>query len=764
MKDLILGLDMTPPELREDVEKAQAKKSHQDDMLGSELYSRWNSWQTSRRLIEEEWLIDLRAYNQQNEPDKAKLSKFHNDVYMGITRTKCMSAYARIVDILFQSKDKHWGIEPTPVPFDGVGQPKSEGMQAFLDEMRHRSELMETEIDDHLVEMEYEDHVKSAILEACILGTGVIKGVTPTVKSEMRWQILEDGTWDVLLDEKPFPQMSSPSIFEVYPDPYATCHDEVSGVFERHVLTRSQFAALKEDPRFDEQKIRDILERTDKGNHTPVYHETERRTIAHIQESSITHSDRFDVLEYWGEVSGRLLKTCCPDEGIDSSETYMANVWVCDSLALYARLSPLKTQKIPYHFFPYFKAPYQFWGIGPARMMRSSQQTFNGTIRALLDGMAMAAIPMAEVNVTMLREGQDPRNIEPGNIYLRDSGDPGVPAVRFFQPSIPSGPLMQMADMFKGLADDESSIPAYSYGDSSNDMAQTAKGMSLLMSASTLPIKMAIKNLEDFGIRPFIQSVFDWLMEWSDKDEIKGDMDVVVLGTNSLMAKEVRSQQLMQFLNISSNQMDAPLVNRRYLLTQIAKSLEIDVNKVLLEEEEVQQKMEAQAKESAIDLAKAALYQMQTAKEQANIDKIVAETANTNVKSQYAATQTAATAVMNQNVLPVADELLLSANYKDANGPPLATQPESMPQPQTPPVEGVAQDTGPDMVRENTSPADPPIPQRPDDAGLRDFDKMFSRVGNPELPRNGMNGLSGIETKKPNDGIDNDFYVDNIKY
>ncbi len=754
MKDLILELDTSPPELKDGL---SAKKKADEDQLGSTLHRKWDAWQTSRRLVEEEWLKDLRAYNQQNEADKAQLSKFHNDVYFGITRTKCMAAYSRVVDILFQSKEKHWGIEPTPVPFEGSVNAKTEDMLAYEDEMNRRAELMETEIYDHLIDLDYEEHAKAAILESCILGTGVLKGVTPSVKVEQRWARDEMGVWDISVEEKPFPVMSSPSIFDVYPDPYATVEEDVSGVFERHVLTRGQFAALREDPRFDKEKINSILEKTDKGNHTPVYHETERRSIANMTETTIPSSERFDVLEYWGEVSGRLLMTCCPDEEIEVTETYLANVWTCDSLALYARLSPLKKQKLPYHFFPYFKAPHQFWGIGPARMMRSSQQTMNGTIRAMLDGMAMSAIPMAEVNVTMLREGQDPRKIEPGMIYLKDNGDPAARAVHFFQPSPPTNHLMNITDMFKRYADDESSLPAYSYGDTSNEMNRTAKGMSLMMSAATLPIKMVVKNLEDFCIRPFIESVFDWLMQWSDKEEIKGDLNVVVLGTTSLMAKEVRSQQLMQFLNISSNQMDAPLVNRRYLLTQIAKSLEIDVNKVLLDEQEVAQKMEAQSKESAIDIAKAALYQMQTAREQANIDKIVAETANTNVKSQYAATQTAATAVMNASVLPVADELLKSANYVDANGPPIANPPQQMGMDPMAQQDPMAQN---DMFRQNTSPQDPGLPRAPNDAGLQDFDQMFKRMGEPTMPKNGMNGMKGIETQK-NDG---EFFKNNIDF
>jgi hypothetical protein len=689
MKDLILGLTTDLPE-----SEAANQTTAADDLLGSMLKGKWEAWSTARRQIEESWLQDLRAFNQQNEPEAEQLSKFHSHIYLGATRTKCLAAYSRISDVMFHGRDRHWGVEPTPIPESAQGLPENE---AFMDEMQLRSEAMSDEIADKMIDMGYEDNVKSAILESCILGTGCVKGVITTVKRLEKWAF-QDAAWAVVSSEIPAPQMSAPSIFDVYPDPYANRVEDMSGVFERHTLNRQQFSDLRNDERFDKDKINEILKLTDNGNHQPLYHETQRRTIAGITDSTASAAERYDLLEYWGQVSGRLLSSAGVDT--DEQETQWANVWTCSGKTLLAKVSPILRQKIPYHFFIYNKVPHQFWGVSPARMMKHTQAVLNGVTRSLLDGMALASAPMAEINVSMLKDGQDPRIMKPGQIWLRDFGDPGVPAVRFFQPNIPTGQLMQMSEMFKGYADDETALPAYTYGDQSQEINKTAQGLSMQMSAASLPIKSVIKNLEDFCIRPFITSLFDWLMQWSDREEIKGDMQVSVLGTSALMAKESRSQQLMQFLNITANPIDTQYVDRKYLLTQIAKSLEIDTKKAVPEQMPEQG---APQQDSALDQARAALIQVQTEKEKALIDKTVAETAQVNVATQFSSTQAAQQLLLNPAVVNTADQLLGSAGYVDKNGQPLADT-TSQPQPII------------DNVPQNTSPQFPPLPQAPEQA------------------------------------------------
>jgi hypothetical protein len=62
--------------------------------------------------------------------------------------------------------------------------------------------------------------------------------------------------------------------------------------------------------------------------------------------------------------------------------------------------------------------------------------------------------------------------------------------------------------------------------------------------------------------------------------EIKGDLEVKARGTESLMANEVRSQRLMQFLQVASNPALAPFAKFQYIIREIAKSLDLDPDKV----------------------------------------------------------------------------------------------------------------------------------------------------------------------------------------
>ena len=58
------------------------------------------------------------------------------------------------------------------------------------------------------------------------------------------------------------------------------------------------------------------------------------------------------------------------------------------------------------------------------------------------------------------------------------------------------------------------------------------------------------------------------------------DLEVVARGTESLMANEVRSQRLMGFLQTASNPVLAPFAKFNYIIREIAKSMELDPEKV----------------------------------------------------------------------------------------------------------------------------------------------------------------------------------------
>jgi len=69
-------------------------------------------------------------------------------------------------------------------------------------------------------------------------------------------------------------------------------------------------------------------------------------------------------------------------------------------------------------------------------------------------------------------------------------------------------------------------------------------------------------------------------MQFDYDPDIKGDLEVKAQGTSSLMANEVRSQRLMQFLQVVQNPALAPFAKMDYVIREIAESMDLDADKV----------------------------------------------------------------------------------------------------------------------------------------------------------------------------------------
>ena len=69
-------------------------------------------------------------------------------------------------------------------------------------------------------------------------------------------------------------------------------------------------------------------------------------------------------------------------------------------------------------------------------------------------------------------------------------------------------------------------------------------------------------------------------MQFDFDESIRGDLEVKASGTESLMANEVRSQRLMQFLQVAQNPVLAPFAKMDYIIREIAKSMDLDPDKI----------------------------------------------------------------------------------------------------------------------------------------------------------------------------------------
>ena len=441
---------------------------------------------------------------------------------------------------------------------------------------------MEKLIHDQIEESHGSSEIRNALLEASLLGTGIVKGPFNFNKKLNKWDTDEEGNRVYKPLEVRVPRIEFVSCWDFYPDPSATSIEECEYVIHRHKMNKSQLRQLRNMPYFDEDAIRECL--TEGPNYEEKDFESQLRDDSRVDE----YESNFEVIEYWGIMDAEYAREVGIelDEDIDDLDEVQINAWICGNKLLRAVVNPFTPYRIPYHAFPYEKNPYNFFGIGVAENMDDSQQIMNGHARMAVDNLAMAGSLVFDVDESALVGGQS-MEIYPGKIFRRQAGMPGQ-AIHGLKFPNTAPENMMMFDKFRQLADEQTGIPSYSHGQTGvQSMTRTASGMSMLLGASSLNIKTVVKNLDDFLLRPLGEAFFQWNMQFFEGSlDVKGDLEVKATGTNSLMQKEVRSQRLTTFLQTVQNPAVAPFVKISKLISELAYSLDLDPDEVLNDPEE----------------------------------------------------------------------------------------------------------------------------------------------------------------------------------
>ena len=598
------------------------------DSLITYIQERYTRSEESRRADESRWLRAYRNYRGIYGPDVQFTETEKSRVFIKVTKTKTLAAYSQIAEVLFSNNKFPLSVDPTVLP-DGVladvhSDPKEmaaggaptmpteipfgensanipkgfdlDTLEQMLGSMKDdlkdlpnlkagpgvtpssmtfspatvAAKKMEKKIHDQLDETGASKHLRSTAFEMALFGTGVMKGPFAVNKEYANWD--EAGTYKPLI--KTVPEASHVSLWNFYWDPDATNTDECQYVIERHKMSRTQLRALKKRPYFRENVIDQII--AEGEGYVKKYWEDDLRDY-----TPNFGVERFEVLEYWGNVDIELLEEndiTVPEDMMDAGEL-QANIWFCNGKILRLVLNPFKPAKIPYYAVPYELNPYSLAGVGVAENMDDTQTLMNGFMRMAVDNAVLSGNLVFEVDETNLVPGQD-LSVYPGKVFRRQGGAPGQALFGTKFPNV-SQENLQLFDKARQLADESTGLPAFSYGQTGvSGVGRTASGISMLMNAASGSIKTVIKNLDDYLLGPIGQAFFNFNMQFDFDPEIKGDLEVSAKGTESLMANEVRSQRLMQFLQIASQPSLMPFAKFPYIIREIAKSMDLDPDKV----------------------------------------------------------------------------------------------------------------------------------------------------------------------------------------
>ena len=577
----------------------------------------------ARETEETRWIQAYRNYRGIYGPDVQFTSTEKSQVFVKVTKTKVLAAYGQIIEVLFGNNKFPVTVDPTILPegveeavhfesnseikkaraptteetklLPGETMPElkerlaglTEKLEPVIDQLKEgvgttptqvtfhpamvAAKKMEKKIHDQLEESNANKQLRVAAFECSLFGTGVMKGPFAIDKEYPSWN--EEGEYTPTI--KTIPQTSSVSLWNFYPDPDAANMDEAEYVVERHKMSRSQIRALKRRPFFRSNAIDTAIE----VGESYIKEWWEQAMEDDTQESK---AERFEVLEFWGSVDTDVLEGHDVDVPSDLADMdqVSVNIWVCNGKVLRLVMNPFTPSIIPYYAVPYEVTPYSLFGVGIAENMDDTQTLMNGFMRMAVDNAALSGNMLIEVDETNLVPGQD-LSVYPGKVFRRQGGAPGQAIFGTKFPNV-SNENMQMFDKARVLADESTGFPSFAHGQTGvSGVGRTASGISMLMSAANGSIRNVVKNVDDYLLAPLAKAFFNFNMQFDYDEEIKGDLEVKARGTESLMANEVRSQRLMQFLGVVQNPVLAPFAKMDYIVREIAKSMDLDPDKLV---------------------------------------------------------------------------------------------------------------------------------------------------------------------------------------
>jgi hypothetical protein len=439
-----------------------------------------------------------------------------------------------------------------------------------------RAARMKTQIQDDFQECRFDGaYEQEGLLDFCLYGTMVFKG--PFTKRNVMGRFMRKaGAWhyfdqDGLVTYRP--DVGHVSCWDFYPSPGAWCVEKMDYGIDRHVVNRAELVDLMDGPGFrNDEILKALQDRTGAWSAEPWEIGLQG---SNKQQDPTGLVDRFTVLEWWGyfkvselrELGGEIKPVKRFNAGTlemedivpDDEEVMIANVWVCGDHVLKAWTADIKPKRLPFYVVPYEKVPKRLFGQGPAWMMEDWQAVLNTVYRAMIDNMAISALPLGWIDKSRVK-GQT-TDLHTGKMFTTEGNDNfTLPPVQFFDVPSKIPQLKQIADIAKANIQESTSMPDMVQGMMGpGGHNRTSSGLSILGGWADASTRSVQRNVDAELTRPLIRAMYFWEMQLNANDAIKGDFEVQALGVDSVMADEMLTQRVQEALGIINQDPEADI-------------------------------------------------------------------------------------------------------------------------------------------------------------------------------------------------------------
>lgn len=628
-----------------------------------------------REPVERRWLTDLRQYQGIYDDDTQARIKENggSEAFINLTAPKTEALAARLIDLLFPTDDRNWGVSPTPVPEltdqaeaelkkaddarqradlaalemeqaataaqaqgtdpmqdpraleaegqmreaeeeETIAQAAAEDLHKVLQEAHRRADLMAEEIEDQLQTCSYPSEARDMIEDACKIGIGVIKGPVLGERMKQRWRAGEGGH-ELKTESDTMPAAYRIDPWTFFPDPDCAKPEDGEGVFERHILSKKKLRRLAQRDGMNQDAIRDLLKIGPKDRAPWFMNDLALMT----GQSNGDLLDHFTVWEYTGPIEPDDLQMLAEDMGrpetiealgeLDILQEVNAKVWFCDGRVLNFALHPLDSGETVYSVFTIRRDEIGPFGFGVPWIMAHPQAVLNGAYRMMLDNSGLSTGPQIIMDKDAVEPQDGDWTVKPRKVWLyTDSGLQSTrkPLDTFDIPNR-QNELAGIVQLASQTIDEVTAMPAVAQGEQGTGVTKTAQGMALLMNSANVTFRRIVKNFDDDVSVPLIRRLYHWNMQFSPKEEIKGDYDTVARGSSVLLVREMQAQNLLMIAQaFGDHPIFGPMLKHGALLRQIFKAHMLSGDEVMRSDRELEEYLKEQAEKQGGDPAAAA--------------------------------------------------------------------------------------------------------------------------------------------------------------
>lgn len=587
-------------------------------------------------------LLSQTCQYTEDQKAKMRAAGIDPRIYAPITATKVRAAKAMLVDIFNSSGEWPFTISPTPDPEvpaqveeEAVADIKRELAAIFnqLEQMgvqqlgpqeqvllnqivetatnnrydeimnhkiafaRQRAKRMERKVQDIMAEGGWLKAFNEYVDYICTYGTGLIVGPIPRVMPVNKCrENRKTGSRIYKREYKVIPTYEAINPCDCYPAPDAKDIEDgplcirvkYTANEMRQYVTHCKRGNSDKAEGWMPDTIRSLLDRYPKGGlkidsdpYDPIRRNAEKNGTEDPNDCTLEGIRCFasikgsDLIEFGvtRKNDGKL---------INYDDFYRVESIVMGGFVVYCRIIDDRLG-LPVSKGVFYELPGSWWGESVADKLCLVQSVMNNSIKALMQNMAVASGPMYWINDVsrLLDKSPDGLKFRPHKVWPFQTsmmGNSGAPLGVVNVPSNASE-LLSVWEKMRVQADDDSGIPAYTYGQSSGQGAlRTASGLAILTEATSRGMKMVISCTDRLVTRDQVQKTCNYILLYDYDLDVKGDVEVHAAGVMGKILKAQQDQQRLQLFNsIVGNPLLTQIIGARGIMALLRPSIQ-DVN------------------------------------------------------------------------------------------------------------------------------------------------------------------------------------------